>query len=69
MAALRGAAQIIKAAIETIKKELPPMPPTVAEMRSFESSAKKAEISKIKLDATRNRGKMSQEEESSVGRL
>ena len=65
---MRGASQIIELAIETLKKELPPPPPTVAELRKSESSAKQKAVSDGRLDAIRNRGKPSIEE-GPVGKL
>lgn len=71
VAALRGASQIVELAVETLKKELPAMPPTVAEIRAFESKAKSEMISKMKLDGIRNRGKPAEPTDVSdtVGRM
>ena len=46
-AALRGAAQIIDLAVETLKKELPPPPPSVTELRQMESKAKQEGTAQI----------------------
>jgi hypothetical protein len=65
-----GANQIVSLAIETLRKELPPAPPSVTELRRAESSAKQQLVSAAKLDRTRNRGKPFEEEgEGPVGRL
>lgn len=68
VAALRGASQIIELAIETLRAELPPPPPSVNELRRAESTAKREGISKERLDRIRNRGKPA-EEENVVGRF
>lgn len=52
-----GANQIIQLAIETLRKELPPQPPSVNELRRSESLAKQQLVSAARLEATRNRGK------------
>ena len=67
--ALRGASQIVKVAVETLKKELPPAPPTVNDIRRDESKAKREAISAGRLDSIKNRGKPSADGGSAVGRL
>lgn len=67
--ALRGAAQIIELAIETLKKELPPAPPSVKELRRAESASKQSVVSQGRLEGIKNRGKPKSEEDSSVGRM
>jgi len=67
--ALRGASQVIELAIETLKKELPPVPPSVNDARRSESLAKQQAVSQLRLDAIRNRGQPSSEGESVVGKL
>eukprot|EP01038_Epipyxis_sp_PR26KG_P012491 gene12491-16757_t len=57
ISALRGAAQIIEWAIETLKKELPKAPPTVTQLRQSESAGKQLATSQLRLDQTKNRGK------------
>lgn len=69
VAALRGANQIIALAIETLKKELPPVPPSVSQVRRNESLSKQQLVSAARLDATRNRGKPFSEGSGSVGSL
>merc|ERR1712167_506941 len=49
VAALRGASQIINLAIKTLEQELPPKPPTVAELRRSESASKQALVSSLRL--------------------
>jgi hypothetical protein len=68
-AALRGAQQIIELAVETLKREIPPAPPSVNEKRRAESSKLQKEVSEKKLEATRNRGMPFKEGESVVGRM
>jgi hypothetical protein len=68
VAALRGAAQIIELALETLRQELPPPPPSVDELRRSESMEKQGAVSASRLDAIRNRGQPASEE-SAVGRL
>ena len=67
--ALRGASQIIELAIETLKAELPPPPPSVNEIRRTESLAKQQLVSQSRLDNIRNRGKPKSDEESVVGKI
>jgi hypothetical protein len=67
--ALRGASQIVKVAMETLKKELPPAPPSVNEIRRDESKAKREAISAGRLDSIKNRGKPSSDGGSAVGRM
>jgi hypothetical protein len=67
--ALRGAAQIIELAIETLKKELPPAPPSVKELRRAESQAKQSVVSQGRLEGIKNRGKPKSEDDNSVGRM
>jgi len=67
--ALRGASQILELAIDTLQAELPPPPPTVREMKSNESSARREEVSKMRLQAIRSRNQPKQIGESVVGRL
>lgn len=67
--ALRGAKQIINAAIETLQLALPPAPPTVQQIRQGDSSSKQQLVSQMRLQATRNRGKPKSTEENPVGRL
>lgn len=69
VAALRGASQIIELAIETLKAELPPPPPSVNEMRRAESKEKQQLVSQMRLDAINNRGKPQGTEDDGVGRL
>ena len=69
VAALRGAAQIIELAIETLKKELPPAPPSVKDLRRTESVAKQSVVSQGRLEGIKNRGKPKSEDDSSVGRM
>jgi len=69
VAALRGANQIIALAIETLKKELPPIPPSVSQIRRNESLSKQQLVSAARLEATRNRGKPFSEGTGSVGTL
>jgi len=69
VAALRGASQIIELAIETLKAELPPPPPSVNEMRRAESKQKQQLVSQVRLDAIKNRGKPKGSEDDGVGRL
>lgn len=69
VAALRGASQIIELAIETLKAELPPPPPSVNELRRSESKQKQQLVSQIRLDAIKNRGKPQGNEDDVVGRL
>jgi hypothetical protein len=69
VAALRGASQIIELAIETLKAELPPPPPSVNELRRSESKQKQQLVSQIRLDAIKNRGKPQGSEDDGVGRL
>lgn len=66
--ALRGAAQIIQVAVETLNKELPPAPLSVTQMRGKESSEKREAISAGRLDAIKKRGKPTSEG-TSVGRM
>eukprot|EP01041_Mallomonas_annulata_P000183 gene183-314_t len=67
--ALRGASQILELAIETLQRELPPPPPTIAELRATESASKQQAVAKMKLAAIRNRNQPKAPEESVVGRL
>jgi hypothetical protein len=67
--ALRGASQIVKVAVDTLKKELPPAPPSVNDIRRDESKAKREAISAGRLDSIKNRGKPSADGGSAVGRL
>lgn len=67
--ALRGAAQIVDLAIETLKKELPPAPPSVNDLRREESRSKREVISTGRLDKIKNRGKPTDEGASPVGRM
>lgn len=69
VAALRGAAQIIELAIETLKKELPPAPPSVKDLRRTESVAKQSVVSQGRLEGIKNRGKPKSEDDSTVGRM
>lgn len=71
VSALRGAKQILQVAIETLQMELPPMPPSVRELKAFESKSQQEMRKKINLDATRNRGKPASQvgAGSKVGRL
>jgi len=71
VSALRGTSQIVEVAIETLQKELPPMPPSVREMRGFESKTQQEMRRQMKLDATRNRGKTTAQMpvDSKVGKL
>ena len=68
--ALRGASQIIELAIDTLRMELPPKPPSVNELRRSESLAKQQLVSQARLEGIKNRGKpKSNDEDSGVGRL
>lgn len=67
--ALRGAKQIISAAIETLQRALPAAPPTISEMRQTDSKSKQELVSQMRIQATRNRGKPKSAEESPVGRM
>jgi hypothetical protein len=68
--ALRGASQIIDLAIETLRKDLPPPPPSPSELRQTESQAKQDVVTKLRLAAIRNRGKpISTTDNNTVGRL
>ena len=68
--ALRGAKQIIELAVETLNRELPPPPPTVAELRATESAAKQEMVREMRFAAMRTRGKpASGNQDTSVGRL
>ena len=67
--ALRGATQIINLAIETLQKELPPVPPTPQELRMTESQAKQEVVTQLRLNAIRNRGKPVSTTDNTVGRL
>ena len=70
VSALRGASQIINAAIDTLKAELPPPPPTVNDLRRSESSSKQKVVSQLRLDKIKNRGKPTGDDSGSgVGRL
>ena len=69
ISALRGASQIIEAAIDTLKAELPSSPPSINELRRAESSSKQQLVSQARLDSIRNRGKPSKESDESVGRF
>lgn len=69
VAALRGAAQIIELAIETLKRELPPAPPSVKDLRKTESTAKQSLVSQGRIEGIKNRGKPKSEDDSSVGRM
>ena len=70
VSALRGASQIIELAIETLKMELPPPPPSVNEMRRSESLAKQQLVSQGRLEGIKNRGKpKSDSDDTGVGRL
>ena len=70
VSALRGASQIITAAIETLKAELPTPPPSVNDLRRSESSSKQKVVSQLRLDKIKNRGKPTGDDSSSdVGRL
>ena len=70
VSALRGASQIINAAIDTLKAELPPPPPTVNDLRRSESSSKQKVVSQLRLDKIKNRGKPTGDDSASgVGRL
>jgi len=69
VAALRGASQIIKLAIKTLRDDLPPPPPQVDEIRRSESASKQAAVSEMRLDAIRKRGQAQTDAESSVGRM
>ena len=66
--ALRGASQIVDLAVETLRRELPPAPPAVNDIRREESKGKREAISAGRLDKIRNRGKPT-EEGDAVGRL
>ena len=66
--ALRGASQIVELAIETLKMELPPVPPTVTEKKGAESKAKQQAVSAGRLEKISKRGSPTAEEDS-VGRL
>jgi len=67
--ALRGANQIIKVAIDTLQRELPPKPPTIADLRKTESDAKKEAVAKLRLKALRIRNQPYTPDESPVGKL
>lgn len=54
--ALRGAAQIVEIAIETLQRELPPAPPSVNDIRLSESKGKRESISAGRLDKIKSRG-------------
>ena len=70
VSALRGASQIIELAIETLKMELPPPPPSVNEMRRSESLAKQQLVSQGRLEGIKNRGKpKSDSDDTGVGRM
>ena len=66
--ALRGAAQIVELAIETLQKELPEAPSTVSEKRASDSKAKQEAVSAGRLDQIAKRGQPTPEDDS-VGRL
>ena len=69
VAALRGAAQIIELAIETLKKELPPAPPSVKDLRRTESAMKQSVVSQGRIEGIKNRGKPKSDEDNTVGRM
>ncbi len=70
VSALRGASQIINAAIETLKAELPTPPPTVNDLRRSESLSKQTVVSQLRLEKIKNRGKPTGDDSGSdVGRL
>jgi len=69
VAALRGASQIIELAIDTLKAELPPPPPSVNDIRRAESKQKQQLVSQMRLDAIKNRGKPQGSDDDNVGRI
>jgi hypothetical protein len=66
--ALRGAAQIVELAIETLVMELPPIPQTVTEKKGAESKSKQQAVSAGRLEKIAKRGSPS-ESDDSVGRM
>eukprot|EP01039_Chlorochromonas_danica_P001791 gene1789-1957_t len=69
VAALRGAAQIIDLAIDTLRKELPPHPPSPLELRQQESEQRQKVTSARRLDGIKQRGQPPSNGEEAVGRL
>lgn len=66
--ALRGAQQIIEVAIETLKQDLPPPPPTVEELRAMNSKILTKKVEDERLNAIKYRNQIPPEKEY-VGRL
>ena len=67
--ALRGAAQIVEIAIETLKRELPPAPPSPNEIRGEESKMRRESIGAGRINKIKQRGAPSGNEDSGVGRM
>ena len=52
-----------------MQRELPPKPPTIADLRKTESDAKKEAVAKLRLKALRIRNQPYTPDESPVGKL
>lgn len=66
---MRGAAQVIELAIETLKKELPQAPPSVNQLRRSESVQKQSAVSESRIQELKKRGQPKSEDGNVVGRM